>query len=75
MSTMFVESEYDLDLVLNEALKLVKLTDSTLDVGFHNIEMVNIFLTNFHSVLAENRIDPGKKNFMLNIMVSKNEQS
>lgn len=75
MSTMFVESEYDLDLVLNEAIKLVKLKDSQLDVGFHNMNMAHIFLSNFHTALTENRIDPGKKNFMLNIMVSKNEQS
>jgi hypothetical protein len=69
MPTMFVESEYDMDLVVNEAIKLVKLKNSSLDVGFKNMQMVEIFLNNFHSSLYMENIDPGVKNFMLNIMV------
>jgi hypothetical protein len=75
MSTLFVESEYDMDLVLREAIKLVKLKDSQLHVGFHNMDMVDIFLSNFHTELAHAKIDPGKKNFMLNIMVKQDEQA
>lgn len=74
MPTRFVESEHDMDSVVKEAINLVKLTNSTLDVGFHNKEMVKIFLNNFHEAISENQIEPGPKNFMLNIMIKESNE-
>jgi len=75
MSQMYVETEYDMDLALAETIKLVKLTNCTLDVGFNNMKMVSIFLDNLQEQLVENKIDPNKKDFHLNIMVKTNEQT
>lgn len=75
MSKMFIESEYDLDQALAETMKLVKLSNASLDVGFNNMTMVNIFLDNLHSALIENKISPDDKKFHLNIMVKTNEQT
>lgn len=75
MSKMFIESEYDMDQALAETIKLVKLTNASLDVGFNNMAMVNIFLDNLHSALLENKIMPDDKKFYLNIMVKTNEQT
>lgn len=75
MSTMFVESEYDMDVALAETLKLVKLKNTSLDVGFNNMAMVGIFLENLHANLIENKIDPSDKKFNLNIMVKNNEST
>jgi hypothetical protein len=75
MPTMFIESEYDMDQALAETIKLVKLKDATLDIGFNNMTMVNIFLDNLNSSLVENKVDPSDKKFHLNIMVKNNEQA
>jgi hypothetical protein len=75
MPKFFIESEYDMDQALAETMKLVKLTDATLDVGFNNMAMVEIFLENLHTVLLENKITPEDKKFHLNIMVKTNEQT
>jgi hypothetical protein len=75
MPTMFIESEYDMDQALAETMKLVKLKDATLDIGFNNMTMVNIFLDNLNSSLVENKVDPSDKKFHLNIMVKNNEQA
>jgi hypothetical protein len=75
MPTMYIESEYDMDQALAETMKLVKLKDATLDVGFNNMGMVNIFLDNLNATLIENKVDPGDKKFHLNIMVKNNEQA
>lgn len=75
MPTMFIESEYDMDQALAETIKLVQLKEATLDVGFNNIKMVNIFLDNLHNSLEENKITPEDKKFQLNIMVKNNEQN
>jgi len=75
MSKMFIESEYDMDQALAETMKLVKLTDASLDVGFNNMAMVNIFLDNLHAALIENKVNPDDKKFSLNIMVRTNEQT
>jgi hypothetical protein len=69
MSKLVIESEYDMDQALAETMKLVKLKSCTLDVGFNNMEMVNIFLDNLQQQLVENKIIPGEKDFHLNIMV------
>ena len=76
MSQMIVESEYDMDQALAETIKLVKLTNCSLDVGFNNMHMVKIFLDNLHSQLLEEKIMPDDKKFHLNIMVKEknNEQ-
>ena len=74
MPTRFVESEYDMDAVVKEAINLVKLTNSTLDVGFHNKSMVKIILDNFHEAIHENKIEPGPKDFMLNIMIKESDE-
>ena len=75
MPTMFIETEYDMDQALAETIKLVKLKDATLDVGFNNMRMVNIFLDNLHSSLQENKITPEDKRFHLYILVKNNEQT
>lgn len=75
MSKMFIESEYDMDQALAETMKLVKLTNASLDVGFNNMAMVNIFLDNLHAALIENKVNPDDKKFHLNIMVKTNEQT
>jgi hypothetical protein len=76
MSQMFIESEYDMDQALAETIKLVKLTNASLDLGFNNMAMVDIFLTNLHNELVQNKISPDDKKFHLNIMVRKsNEQT
>lgn len=74
-STLFVESEYDMDKAIEETIKLVRLKNSSLQVGFKNIKMVDIFLSNLHLQLIENKITPDNKNFHLNIMVESNEQT
>lgn len=75
MSIMYVESEYDMDQALAETIKLVKLKHTSLDLGFNNTEMVQIFLSNLHKELLENKITPEDKDFKLNIMVKTNEQT
>lgn len=75
MSKLLVESEYDMDVAIAEVIKLVKLENSSLDVGFNNMHMVDIFLTNLHGALVENKIEPGDKKFHLNLMVKTNEQT
>lgn len=75
MTTMYVASEYDMDQALAETMKLVKLKNCTLNVGFHNMHMVEIFLDNLKQELIEQKIDPGQKDFHLNLMVTKNEQN
>jgi hypothetical protein len=75
MPKMIIESEYDMDQAVAETIKLVKLTDATLDVGFNNMQMVNIFLDNLQTALEENKIAPNEKRFHLNIMVKTNEQT
>jgi hypothetical protein len=75
MSQLFIESEYDMDLALTETMKLLKLNTSTLDLGFNNMKMVSIFLDNLKEQLTEQKIDPNKKSFSLNIMVKTNEQA
>jgi len=75
MSTMYIESEYDMDQALAETMKLVKLKNCTLNVGFNNMTMVGIFLDNLKEQLIENKIEPGEKDFHLNIMVKSNEQA
>jgi len=69
MPKLVIESEYDMDQALAETMKLVKLKSCTLDVGFNNMGMVNIFLDNLQQQLVENKIIPGEKDFHLNIMV------
>lgn len=75
MSTLYVESEYDMDQALAEAMKLVKLRHCTLNLGFNNMKMVSIFLDNLKQELVEQKIEPDEKNFHLNIMVKENEQT
>jgi hypothetical protein len=75
MSTMYIESEYDMDQALAETMKLVRLKNCTLNVGFNNMAMVGIFLDNLKDQLIENKIEPGEKDFHLNIMVKSNEQA
>jgi hypothetical protein len=75
MSQMYVETEYDMDMALAETIKLAKLTNCQLDVGFNNMKMVHIFLDNLQEQLVENNISPRKKDFHLNIMVKTNEQA
>lgn len=75
MSQLFIESEYDMDLALAEAMKLLKLNTSNLDLGFNNMKMVSIFLDNLKEQLTEQKIDPNKKSFNLHIMVKTNEQA
>lgn len=75
MPQRFIESEYDMDQALAEAIKLVKLSNATLDIRFHNMGMVEIFLDNLKEQLVEHKIEPGEKNFHLNILVRKNEQT
>lgn len=72
---MYIESEYDMDQALAETMKLVKLKNCTLNVGFNNMAMVGIFLDNLKEQLIENKIEPGEKDFHLNIMVKSNEQA
>jgi hypothetical protein len=75
MSKLLVESEYDMDNAIAEVIKLARLQNASLDVGFNNIKMVDIFLTNLHGALLDNKVEPGNKNFHLNIMVKANEQT
>lgn len=75
MPKMIVESEYDMDMALAETVRLVRLKNATLDVGFNNMAMVGIFLDNLHDTLKEEKINPEEKNFHLNIMVRTNEQT
>jgi len=72
---MYVESEYDMDQALAETMKLVKLKNCTLNVGFNNMNMVSIFLDNLKQELIEQKIEPDQKDFHLNIMVKTNEQT
>ena len=72
---MYIESEYDMDQALAETMKLVRLKNCTLNVGFNNMAMVGIFLDNLKEQLIENKIEPGEKDFHLNIMVKSNEQA
>ena len=75
MPKIVIESEYDMDQALAETMKLVKLTNASLDVGFNNMFMVKIFLDNLHERLIEDKVIPDNKNFHLNILVKANEQT
>jgi len=74
MSQYFIETEYDLDLVLGETVKLIKLNHTSVDIGFHNKKMANIFIENLNASLHEKGIPKGKK-VSINIMVQANEQA
>jgi hypothetical protein len=74
MPKIIVESEYDMDKALSETVKLVKLKNCSLDVGFNNMGMVSIFLDNLKTLLTEEKIDPSEKDFKLNIMVKTSDE-
>lgn len=74
MSQYFIESEYDLDLVLSETVKLIELNHTSVNIGFHNKRMANIFIENLNSSLHEKGIPKGRK-VNINIMVQANEQT
>ena len=75
MPKIVIESDYDVDQALAETMKLVNLTNASLDVGFNNMFMVKIFLDNLHERLIEDKVIPDNKNFHLNILVKANEQT
>ena len=74
MSHYLIETEYDLDLVLGETVKLIKLNHTSIDIGFYNKKMANIFIENLNTSLHEKGIPKGKK-VNINIMVQANEQA
>jgi hypothetical protein len=74
MPKIIVESEYDMDKALSETVKLVKLKNCSLDVGFNNMGMVSIFLDNLKTLLTEEHLDPSDKDFKLNIMVKTSDE-
>jgi hypothetical protein len=67
MSQYFIETEYDLDLVTAETIKLIKLNHTTVNIGFHNKKMVKIFLDNLNATLEEQQVEKNKK---VNINIS-----
>lgn len=71
MSHYFIESEYDLDLVINETVKLIEMNHTSVDIGFHNKAMANIFIENLNSSLHEKGI-PKNRKVNINIMVQAN---
>ena len=74
MSHYFVETEYDLDLVLNETVKLIELNHTSVDIGFNNKKMANIFIENLNTTMHEKQI-PKNRKVNINIMVQANEQT
>jgi hypothetical protein len=61
MSQYFIETEYDMDLVMAETIKLIKLNYTAVNIGFQNKKMVKIFLDNLNASLEEQQIEKDKK--------------
>lgn len=72
MSLYVVNSEYDMDLAVDECMKLVAVKDSTVKVAFNTMPMFHVFFENFRDRCIEANIDPTASGFHLDIMIEKN---
>jgi len=69
MSLYFVKSEYDLDLAVDECVKLMSIKHSRVKVGFNNMGMVKIFMHNLGKKVDEKDIDPSEMDFHVDVLV------
>jgi len=69
MSLYFVGNEYDMDLAIVECVKLMRLQDSKVKVGFNNMKMVKIFMKNLSHEVSEQNLDPQGMNFHVDVLV------
>jgi len=69
MSFYLVNSEYDLDLAVDECVKLMAFKHSRVKVGFNNMKMVKIFMSNLSNKVRDNDIDPSEMDFHVDVLV------
>ena len=69
MSFYLVNSEYDLDLAVDECVKLMAIKHARVKVGFNNMKMVKIFMSNLSQKVQDNDLNPSDMDFHVDVLV------
>jgi len=69
MSFYLVNNEYDLDLAINECVKLMSLKNSRIKLGFNNMKMVKIFMSNLSQEVKDRDLNPSDMDFHVDVLV------
>lgn len=69
MSFYLVNNEYDLDLAVSECVKLMSLKNSRVKVGFNNMKMVKIFMSNLSQEVKDRDLNPSDMDFHVDVLV------
>jgi sRNA-binding carbon storage regulator CsrA len=69
MSFYLVNNEYDLDLAVDECVKLMAIKHARVKVGFNNMKMVKIFMSNLSQKVQDNDLDPSDMDFHVDVLV------
>ena len=69
MSFYLVNNEYDLDLAVSECVKLMAIKHARVKVGFNNMKMVKIFMSNLSQKVQDNDLDPSDMDFHVDVLV------
>lgn len=75
MSFYLIRSEYDMDLAVNECIKLLNIKHSRVKVGFANMKMVNIFMENLSTMIKEKVLNPKEMDFQVDVLVEAEEEN
>ena len=69
MSFYLVNNEYDLDLAVDECVKLMAIKHARVKVGFNNMKMVKIFMSNLSQKVQDNDLNPSDMDFHVDVLV------
>lgn len=69
MSFYLVNNEYDLDLAVSECVKLMAIKSARVKVGFNNMKMVKIFMSNLSQEVKDRDLNPSDMDFHVDVLV------
>lgn len=69
MSFYLVNNEYDLDLAVSECVKLMAIKNARVKVGFNNMKMVKIFMSNLSQEVKDRDLNPSDMDFHVDVLV------
>lgn len=69
MSFYLVNNEYDLDLAVSECVKLMSIKNARVKVGFNNMKMVKIFMSNLSQEVKDRDLNPSDMDFHVDVLV------
>lgn len=69
MSFYLINNEYDLDLAVNECVKLMSIKNARVKIGFKNMKMVNIFMSNLNQEVKDRDLNPSDMDFHVDVLV------